>query len=309
MVNTRKGTYTDKSSEGVLEAPSPRAAVHGTRVRGRRFKSTPPWRPYKLPSKKSHVDIPTNSDDLDDVPLARLLKKVAAPDVFPEKFADPILSVHSQESSSSEGVFVPTPGLRQTSSVEPNPSHYSPPIQSPIPDNIASTDPYAAPVEHVVELVGNEDVVEPVDIDDHNDEPTNGIPVVALSVKYTILHKIGIANWFPSSHASSVYVALGTFLYRICNDDRGSHVPDIDHDLHPSRGPRLFDTTNWDKATDRFFVDRELASKILNALTAESRSLSTAISLLLERRLEIDSLIRHLKTFAPSSSRGDPSSD
>ena len=49
---------------------------------------------------------------------------------------------------------------------------------------------------------------------------TNGIPVVALSVKYAILHKIGIANWFPSSHASSVYVALGTFLYRICNDDR-----------------------------------------------------------------------------------------
>ncbi|TYK09547.1 gag-pol polyprotein [Cucumis melo var. makuwa] len=40
------------------------------------------------------------------------------------------------------------------------------------------------------------------------------------SVKYAILHKIGIANWFPSSHASSVSVALGTFLYRICNDDR-----------------------------------------------------------------------------------------
>ncbi|XP_008454699.2 uncharacterized protein LOC103495053 [Cucumis melo] len=34
--------------------------------------------------------------------------------------------------------------------------------------------------------------------------PVNGIPAVVLSVKYAILHKIGIANWFPSSHASSV---------------------------------------------------------------------------------------------------------
>ncbi|TYK27300.1 envelope-like protein [Cucumis melo var. makuwa] len=380
-VNTRKGIYTDKSSEEVLKAPN----------------------------------IPTNFDDLDDVPLARLLKKVAAPDVFPEKSADLVLFVHSQESSSSEDVFVPTPRLRQTSSIEPGPSHYSPPIQWPIPDNIASTDPHAAPVEDVVEPVGNEDVVEPVDIDDHNDEvpvddnvdqsaqqetqsvPTepkpsrkkvqqnrrnittktskkkvplnipsipidgisfhleesvqrwkfvvqrriadevnisdkhhscvsivnliekargtlsswsaNSIPVVALSVKYAILYKIGIANWFPSFHAFSNSVALGTFLYRICNDDRGSHVPDIDHDLHPSRWPRLFDTTDWDEVTDGFFIDRELASRILNALTAESHSLSTVISLLSEHRLKIDSLIRHLKTFAPSSSRGDPSSN
>ena len=86
-------------------------------------------------------------------------------------------------------------------------------------------------------------------------------------------------------------------------------MPDIDNDVHPSRGPRLFDMTDWDEATDGFFVDRELDSKILNSLTAESRLLSTAISLLFERRLEIDSLIRHLKAFAPLSSRGDPSSD
>ncbi|KAA0035566.1 uncharacterized protein E5676_scaffold455G001960 [Cucumis melo var. makuwa] len=478
MVNTRKGTYTDKSTEEVLEAPSPRAAVHGIRVRGRRFKNTPPRRPYKLQSKKSHADIPTNSDDLDDVSLARLLKKVDAPEAFPEKSTDPVLPAHSHESSSSEGVIIPTPGLRQTSSVESGPSHYSPPIQSPIPDNIASSDPHAALDEDVAEPVANENVAEPVDTDDHNNEvpiddnedqsaqqetqsvptepqpsrkkesvqrwkfvvqrriadevnisdkhhscvnivnliekaglsktisdvgpfypqlikefivnlpadfndpsspdyqivhisgfkftisptvingflgntvlnnfspsdpstdvldsvfsggtlsscPTNGMPVVALSVKYVILHKIDIANWFPSFHASSVSVVLGTFLYRICNDDRvdadatdpdpmtlslsyrlfqGNHVPDIDHDVHSSRGPRLFDTKNWDEATNGFFVDRELASRILNSLTIESRSLSTAISLMSERRLEINYLIPHLKTFASSSkSRG-----
>ncbi|TYK07548.1 envelope-like protein [Cucumis melo var. makuwa] len=46
----------------------------------------------------------------------------------------------------------------------------------------------------------------------------NGIPTVAFSVKYVILHKIGITNWFLSSHASSVFIALRTFMYQICND-------------------------------------------------------------------------------------------
>ena len=50
-------------------------------------------------------------DDLDDVPLARLVKKVTAPDVVPKKAADHVVSDHTQESFSSEGVFVPTPGL------------------------------------------------------------------------------------------------------------------------------------------------------------------------------------------------------
>lgn len=43
----------------------------------------------------------------------------------------------------------------------------------------------------------------------------NGILAASLRIKYEILHKIGIANWFPSFDASSVSAALAMLLYRI----------------------------------------------------------------------------------------------
>ncbi|KAA0054436.1 envelope-like protein [Cucumis melo var. makuwa] len=309
MVNTRKGTY--KSTEEVPEPLSPRAAVHGIRVRGRQFKSTPPQRLYKLSSEKAHAEIPSSStesfheetvsenvmkdaetapaafeahlsnmdsDHLDDVPLARLVKKVTTPDAVPKIVNDNVLSDQSQESSLSEGVFIPTPGLRQTSSVEPGPLLYTSPIQPSVPDIAPPTDSQDVPPaasEGKTEALNeqndttpdNVDDIEPLAPGDHNEEvhvidsidpsasqetplvPTepkpsrkkvpsievlaselsggtlfswlvNGIPTAALSVKYAILHKIGIADWFPSSHASCVSAALGTFLYRICYNDK-----------------------------------------------------------------------------------------
>ncbi|KAA0035920.1 putative mitochondrial protein [Cucumis melo var. makuwa] len=74
-----------------------------------------------------------DSDDLDDVPLARLLKKTTVLEVTVEMFAAPFVSVHSQESSSIEEVFVPTPSIHHTSNVQPGPL-----IQSPLSTSFPS---------------------------------------------------------------------------------------------------------------------------------------------------------------------------
>uniref|UniRef100_A0A9I9DN55 Envelope-like protein n=1 Tax=Cucumis melo TaxID=3656 RepID=A0A9I9DN55_CUCME len=95
------------------------------------------------PSVSETHNFDIDSDELDNVPLARLIKKSSVPDVAVEKSNDPVVSVHSQESSSSEGVFVLTLGLHfqvHASNVEPYPSHYSPPVGSSIPENATITD-------------------------------------------------------------------------------------------------------------------------------------------------------------------------
>ncbi|KAA0059925.1 envelope-like protein [Cucumis melo var. makuwa] len=213
-----------------------------------------------------------DSDDLDDVLLAQLLKKTTVPEVPVVMPTAPFMSIHSQESSSIEGVFVPTFGVHHTFNVQPGPSipfesnvaHASvpgdvsaapevrtdvrsdkneldppnpdihskevpvdadnnpnvPPASPEIPPNIPSVPIDGISFHHeenvqrwkfVVEWrLANEEML--FDLDCSPSSPStevlasvlsggtlsswlvNGIPAVALSVKYAILHKIDIAN-------------------------------------------------------------------------------------------------------------------
>ncbi|TYK11263.1 envelope-like protein [Cucumis melo var. makuwa] len=147
MVNTRKGNYAVKSSKEVHDALALKSAMHGVRMRGRCFKddvgtgSALKDAEIALSVSETHIS-DMDSDDLDNVPLARLMKKNSVPRVAAEKSIDFIVSIHYQESSSSEGVFVSTNGLHiqvHASNVEPGPSHHSSPIRSSVPDNVPTS--------------------------------------------------------------------------------------------------------------------------------------------------------------------------
>ncbi|GAA0151308.1 hypothetical protein LIER_10053 [Lithospermum erythrorhizon] len=45
--------------------------------------------------------------------------------------------------------------------------------------------------------------------------PDEGLPSSRLSVKYVVLHKVGVANWIPTTHRTSVSESLGKVLYMI----------------------------------------------------------------------------------------------
>ncbi|KAA0047004.1 putative mitochondrial protein [Cucumis melo var. makuwa] len=71
----------------------------------------------------------------------------------------------NDESSSTEGVFVPTPSLQHTSTFEPGPSLYSSLVQSPTPHSTSSSlknDPASPPADETAALERGTDV--------HNDD-------------------------------------------------------------------------------------------------------------------------------------------
>ncbi|KAA0047662.1 envelope-like protein [Cucumis melo var. makuwa] len=154
--------------------------IRQVRERGRRFKSTPPRRPYWLPYEKSQgegssrlhesvLPLPVvsesyvpgssvahaplvpettvsdmDSDDWDDVPLARLLKRTLIPDVSDKLHVDSLSSIHSQETCSPPSSPLPFASVDAHESV---------------PDDVLSD--ISAALVGQTDVQSNEDEVEP----------------------------------------------------------------------------------------------------------------------------------------------------
>uniref|UniRef100_A0A9I9DXP8 Flocculation protein FLO11-like n=1 Tax=Cucumis melo TaxID=3656 RepID=A0A9I9DXP8_CUCME len=63
----------------------------------------------------------------------------------------------------------------------------------------------------IYELVVNQ----PSDFNDLSAEEFHKLPIAYLTVKYAILHWIGISNWIPSTYASTISTSLGHFVYLV----------------------------------------------------------------------------------------------
>ena len=49
---------------------------------------------------------------------------------------------------------------------------------------------------------------------------------------------------------------------------QGIHVPNIEHDMRPSRAPCMFDTEDLGESVEGFFVNQDLAFRFINTLIA-----------------------------------------
>ncbi|KAA0035541.1 envelope-like protein [Cucumis melo var. makuwa] len=119
-----------------------------------------------------------DSDEQDDVPLTRLLKKslffIAKPTVANAY----VTSVHSDDSSSSEDIFVPTPGQPPTTNEDLGHSSHSPPVKSPVQTSspvdvqqfVSDPNPMGQSTNNMGEnIADNVDENPDVNVDDHDE--------------------------------------------------------------------------------------------------------------------------------------------
>ncbi|KAA0033902.1 envelope-like protein [Cucumis melo var. makuwa] len=238
---------------------------------------------------ESHIS-ERDSDERDDVLLDRLLKKGLSLNVEPSVADVPVTTAHSNESSSSEDILfqhliilllqvkklVNLDVLHQLGHL----------FDSTLVDNQHSV----PDLDPVGDSTGNsgENIADPINENLDTNTDAHGEP---------------IDNCAPRNIEPNVDVPH-TETQQPSDFFQGSHVPDIEHDMGPSRNPRMFHIKYVDESAEGFFVHRDLASRIINTLTAEFQALSTSINLLSVRCLEVDSLVRHLKILIPSSSTG-----
>ncbi|TYK14542.1 uncharacterized protein E5676_scaffold552G00220 [Cucumis melo var. makuwa] len=170
MVNTRRGNYQATSSEDVHEVPASKSTMHvvhasesSYRLENDEFVAESAAKGIEIaPSVfETHIS-KMDSNEQDNVLLARLLKKDFVSNVASAKSADPVILAHSQESSSSKEVFIPTPGFHHVASEELGPSRHSPLVRSLVSNDVTAPHPHSTPapvpVDTFTETEGRIDV-------------------------------------------------------------------------------------------------------------------------------------------------------
>ncbi|KAA0040866.1 putative mitochondrial protein [Cucumis melo var. makuwa] len=159
VIVTKWGSYVPKQSENApnVITSSPSLVQHAREEASSRLQES--LRPEAVPevgdssipgslavhAHRASQAIVSNmdSDDQDDIPLIRLLKKPSGPVISEKLPSNPLGPIHYQESSLTEGVFIPTSGGPRRSPAMP--SGHSLSVHPPRPKLPASR-PDAVPV-------------------------------------------------------------------------------------------------------------------------------------------------------------------
>ncbi|KAA0050559.1 uncharacterized protein E5676_scaffold945G00130 [Cucumis melo var. makuwa] len=340
MVNTRKGSYVPKQSENapnVITSSAP-LVQHARREASSRLQDF--LRSEAVP------EVCESAALVSPAVHAHRASKATVSDMD---------SDYQDDSSSTEGVFIPTPeGPRRSPAI---PSCHSPSIHPP-QSTLHASKPDALIIEFIVNLH-----------DEFNNPSSADYQIVHIRgfkfvISPTVINgflgniiDIGCSPSCPTTEVLAAVLSGGTLstwpvngilaavfnvkylLYQICNDDKVDTGAFIYNQLLRHVGsfgvkipialPRLFSSLLLHlnrvvlTATDapgpepktialsyKLFqgsnvpdIDHDLAARIIISLTAESRALATFITLLSERRLEVDALLQHLKSLGPSTSR------
>ncbi|XP_038904458.1 uncharacterized protein LOC120090822 [Benincasa hispida] len=136
------------------------------------------------------------------------------------------------------------------------------------------------------------------------------LPTAGLNVKYTLLHRIGIYSWCPSSHKSSLSIALATLMYQVGTRAQFNYdKPDLFTALEVigpfsslfSIDPKLLQghyVLDLNTTTITYHLDgssqimaSSFSGHILQLLSVESHDLESLVHQLQERKAEVDKVL------------------